>query len=110
VPAAGGSPALGVLALVLGVAGILLSCFFGGFYLGVPAVVVGLASVRRAASGRARGRGMALAGVILGAVALLVSVGVLVAGLALWNSPMGKCAIDAGDNPRKVHQCLDQSR
>jgi hypothetical protein len=106
---AGGSRTLGVLALLLGIAGILLSCFFAGFYLGIPAVIVGVACVRLAASGRASGRGMALAGIVVGSIALLVSIVVLIAGIAFWSSPMGKCAMNAGDNPRKVQQCVSQN-
>lgn len=98
-----------MLALLLGVGGILLSCFFAGFYLGIPAVIVGVACVRLAASGRAGGRGMALGGVVIGSIALLVSIGILIAGIAFWSSPMGKCAMNAGDNPRKVHQCVSQN-
>ncbi|GAA1669307.1 hypothetical protein GCM10009765_18470 [Fodinicola feengrottensis] len=110
VPTAAGSAGLGILALLLGIAGLLLSCFFSGFYLGIPALIVGVIGVRLVADGRARGRGMALTGVILGACAVLVSTGALIAAIALWNSPMGKCALNAGDNSRKVHQCVSQNR
>ncbi|WP_279581653.1 hypothetical protein [Fodinicola feengrottensis] len=57
VPTAAGSAGLGILALLLGIAGLLLSCFFSGFYLGIPALIVGVIGVRLVADGaRARPR------------------------------------------------------
>lgn len=95
-----------MLALLLGIVSLLTSVVFGGFYLGVPAIVLGVLGIRQVAAGRARGRGKALAGITLGAMALLVST-LLVGGLFLFMySPAGKCAAAAGDNPQKVRQCV----
>ncbi|WP_163508654.1 DUF4190 domain-containing protein [Fodinicola acaciae] len=92
--------------MLLGIVSLLTSLVFGGFYFGVPAIVVGVLGIRQVAAGRARGRGRALAGVALGAMALLVSA-VLVGGLFLFmNTPAGQCATAAGDNPQKVRQCV----
>jgi hypothetical protein len=104
--APGTSSALGVLALTLGIVSLLTSVVFGGFYLGVPAIVLGVLGVRQVAAGRAGGRGKALTGISLGAIALLVST-LLVGGLFMFMySPAGKCAIAAGDDPQKVRQCV----
>ncbi|GEA90055.1 DUF4190 domain-containing protein [Cellulomonas cellasea] len=66
---------LAVWALVLGLVGIVLQC---GFLTGIPAVIVGNKARKAAAAGEANNGGMALAGVILGWVAIALSVLVLI--------------------------------
>ncbi|MFD4992160.1 DUF4190 domain-containing protein [Cellulosimicrobium cellulans] len=68
---------LAIWSLVLGIAAFVLSC---GFVTGIPAVIVGNAAKRAVAEGQADNDGMATAGIILGWVAIGLSVvGVLVA-------------------------------
>ncbi|WP_159066910.1 DUF4190 domain-containing protein [Cellulomonas timonensis] len=61
---------LGVWSPVLGLVGI----FICGFFTGIPAVIVGSKSRKAVAAGEANNGGMALAGIILGWVAIAFSV------------------------------------
>ncbi|WP_326700122.1 DUF4190 domain-containing protein [Streptomyces sp. NBC_01754] len=74
----GGGPApangLGVAALVLGIVATAGFCFWGlGVVLGVLALVFGIIGQGRAKRGEATNGGMALAGIILGAIAIPIS-------------------------------------
>ncbi|WP_426308727.1 DUF4190 domain-containing protein [Cellulosimicrobium sp. E-16] len=62
---------LAIWSLVLGIAAFVLSC---GFVTGIPAVIVGNAAKRAVAEGQADNDGMATAGIILGWVAIGLSV------------------------------------
>lgn len=66
--------------LVLGIAGLLgLCCTIGGF-LGVPAVILGIIGrTEIEASNRAQtGAGMAIAGIVTGAIAALAAIAILI--------------------------------
>ncbi|MEU4050018.1 DUF4190 domain-containing protein [Streptomyces olivaceus] len=110
---------LGIAALVLGLlAALSFWTVVGGILLGLLALVLGVIGVRRARRGRANGRGMALAGAILGFLALVVSSIMLAAGIAVFksdefdsyqdcvdhassDSAREKCADDFSDDLRK---------
>ena len=51
-------------------------CCYGGIWLGVPAAVLGFLGMKNADRdpGRYEGRGLAIAGMVLGGVSLLASV------------------------------------
>ncbi len=72
---------LAVWSLVLGIAAFALSC---GLFTGIPAVIVGSYAKRAVAEGQADNGGMATAGVVLGWVAIGISVLGLVAVLAFF--------------------------
>ncbi|WP_332641882.1 DUF4190 domain-containing protein [Aeromicrobium sp.] len=66
--------------LVLGIIGLLgLCCTIGGF-LGIPAVVLGILgrSEIEASNGTQTGSGMAIAGIVTGAIAALAAIDVLI--------------------------------
>lgn len=66
--------------LVLGIVGLLgLCCTVGGF-LGIPAVVLGIIgrSEIEASNGNQTGSGMAIAGIVTGAIAALAAIAVLI--------------------------------
>ncbi|MDP9442314.1 MAG: DUF4190 domain-containing protein [Actinomycetota bacterium] len=90
-PAAPASNGLGVAALVVGIVAFLLAflLFPIGALLGIVAVVLGVAGRRKAKRGEATNGGLATAGLVLGALALLVAV---VIGLVL-----GKFLADNAD-------------
>lgn len=71
-PAAGSTRrnALGIWSLVLGILSIVLCCV--GWLPGIPAVILGFLGRSAASRGEATNRGMALAGVILGAIGLVI--------------------------------------
>jgi len=64
----------GLWALILG----LLGLVFFGFLTGIPAIVLGIKGRRKAAAGKATNDGQALAGLILGIVATVLTVLALV--------------------------------
>lgn len=73
---------LPTVSLILGVAACLLVCCSGGIWLGLPAAVVGFLGLRNTDSdpGRYGGRGLAIAGMVLGIVTFLTSMFILIAG------------------------------
>ena len=78
---------LGVWALVLGVASLVLSCFF---LTGIPAIILGRQGQRAADEGLANNRGMSTAGLVLGWIAVGLSlVGVVVAVIAALVGGLG---------------------
>jgi hypothetical protein len=76
---------LGLLAMIFGIAGIPLGICIAllGILLGGAGVVLGILGMRRAAEGRASNRGMALAGVICGAIAGVIGIGNAILGIVL---------------------------
>lgn len=67
---------LPTIALVLGLLSIVLICCYGGLWLGLPAAIVGFLGMRNADSkpDRYDGRGLAIAGMILGVVSFFASI------------------------------------
>lgn len=74
---------MGLLAMIFGIVGIPLGvcCWFGGLPLAVAGIVLGVLGMRKAAEGLATNRGMALAGVICGAVGVVLSIAAFVFSL-----------------------------
>lgn len=64
------------IALILGILSLPLMCCYGGLWLGVPAAVLGFMGMRNADRDPARygGRGMAIAGMVLGTIGVLATV------------------------------------
>jgi hypothetical protein len=90
----------GTAALVLGILGLLTAVFLIGGALGFVALILGLVGRGKAKRGEATNGGAALGGVITGALAMLVSIGLVVAGAAfLVNNPEFK----------NLRQCLDHA-
>jgi hypothetical protein len=104
---------MAITALVLGIAALVL-CWtaVGGLLLGLLAVVFGIVALRRARRGQAGGSGRAIAGLVtgaiglvLGAVFLFVIANVLSSGS--FHDLVG-CLRDAGNDQAKVQQCQQQ--
>lgn len=68
---------LPTISLILGIASIVLICCYGGIWLGLPAAILGFLGMKNADRdpGKYDGRSMAIAGMILGGVSLLASLG-----------------------------------
>ncbi|WP_444852279.1 DUF4190 domain-containing protein [Streptomyces sp. NPDC000229] len=69
------SPAngMGITALVLGIISVVVFCLYGlGIVLGILALIFGIIGRKKAQRGEANNHGMALAGIILGAVGIVV--------------------------------------
>lgn len=86
------SNGLGVTALILGIAAIpLVCCFYIGVPLGIVAVVLGWLGKQKAERGEATNRGQAMAGLICGAVAVVLGILLLLAVVVFnvvdWDVP-----------------------
>ncbi|MEO7539473.1 MAG: DUF4190 domain-containing protein, partial [Pyrinomonadaceae bacterium] len=66
------------LALILGILSVPMICCYAGIWLGAPAAILGFIGMRNADSDRSRygGRGMAIAGMVLGVITFLASMAV----------------------------------
>jgi len=86
-PAAGsGSNPMAIAALVLGILSILTSClWFVAAPLGIAAIVLGFLGRGKAKRGQARQGGLATAGIVTGALGLILTIGLTVAGISLLN-------------------------
>ncbi len=85
-PGWGPAPAngLGVAAMVLGIIAVVGFCMWGiGVILGILALVFGIIGQGRAKRGEATNGGMALAGVVLGSIAILI--GAVFLGFLIWS-------------------------
>ncbi len=86
-PAAGsGSNPMAIVALVLGILSILTACFwFVAGPLGIAAIVLGFLGRGKAKRGEARQGGLAMAGLVTGAIGLVLTIVLTVAGISLLN-------------------------
>jgi hypothetical protein len=64
--------AFGIAALVLGIVSIVVCCCYAGFWAGIPAIILGYLGMKKADQGLATNKPLALAGLITGAVGLLL--------------------------------------
>lgn len=71
---------LPIVSLVLGILAIFLTCCWGGFPLGLAAVITGYIGLQNINSNSQQygGRGLAIGGIAAGAVALLFGVGMII--------------------------------
>lgn len=101
-PGSGAVPrnGLGIAALVLGLLALFSSwTVVGGILFGLLAIVLGVIGRGRAKRGEANNGGLALAGIILGALGLLISIGLIALGASLLNS----------DSVQNLQECLEQA-
>lgn len=112
VPAGSGSPknGFGIAALVLGILSLVTSIsVVGGILLGLAAIVFGVLGRGRANKGLANNGGMALTGLILGAVGLVISIVIAVAvGSLLSRGDFGnltECLDAAGSDQAAQQDC-----
>ena len=76
VPLASRDQTLPIISMVLSILSLFMVCCFGGIWLGLPAAIVGFIGMRNADSDPTRytGRGLAIAGMVIGIVTFLASV------------------------------------
>ena len=62
--------------MILGILSLALICCYGGIWMGLPAAILGFLGMRNADNDPSRygGRGMAIAGMVMGVVSLLSSI------------------------------------
>jgi Domain of unknown function (DUF4190) len=105
----------GVTSLVLAVVGLLsVATVFAPIALGIAAVVVGFVGHGRAKRGTANNGGVAIAGIVLGGLAVVVGLAFIAIWTTVWKDVRGgdyiDCTQKAGSNHVLQQQCADQFR
>jgi hypothetical protein len=100
---------MGTAALVLGIVGLVLALIVVGGLPGLIAVVLGVVGLLRVRRGEANNRGVAIAGIVTGALAIVVAVvvGVFLAENADEIEDLGDCLEDA-DTEQQRDDCANR--
>lgn len=100
---------LGVAALVLGIIALVTSFFLLGGLIGLVAVILGIVGLVRVRRGQANNSGMAIAGIVTGALAILIAIiiGVFLADNADEIEDLGDCLEDA-NTERERDDCANR--
>lgn len=89
-PGSNQSVGLAVASMVLGILSIILFClWFVSIPLGIVAVILGFIAKGKADRGEAGGKGLALTGMICGAIGLLIAIGILLFALIFGKQVAG---------------------
>jgi Domain of unknown function (DUF4190) len=114
-PPIGPRNGLGIAALVIAIIG-LVFCWTvaGGIILGIVAVVIGFVARGRVKRGQATNGGIAIAGIVLGFLAIIVSLVFIPIWIGMFDEAGGTdyvdCLSKAGNDSHAVQQCADQFR
>lgn len=114
-PAVAPKNGLGIASLVLAVIGLVsVATVFAPIALGVVAVVIGVIAHGRVKHGIANNAGVAIAGIVLGALAIIVGLAFIAIWMAVWKDVGGGDYIDcmekAGSAKLEQQHCADQFR
>ncbi|MEO6794187.1 MAG: DUF4190 domain-containing protein [Mycobacterium sp.] len=106
---------VGLAALVVAIAGIVTALsVVGGVALGIVAVVLGFIGHGRAKRGEADNGGVAIAGIVLGALAVIAGIGCIFVYIGIWRTAGGgdyvDCMTKAGSDAAEQQQCTDRFR
>ncbi len=106
---------VGVAALVVGIIALITTfSVAGGIALGFVAVILGFVGRARAKRGEATNGGVALAGIILGVIAIIAGLAFIAFWVGLFNEVGAgayfDCLQQAGQDRDKVEMCSDQFR
>lgn len=106
---------LGVAALVVAIIALLSSfSVVGGVLLGTVAVILGFIARSRVKSGEATNGGVAMAGLILGAISIIAGLVFIAIWVGLFKQigagDYFDCMQQAGQNRRAVQQCSEEFR
>ncbi len=83
-PGAAPNNTLGLIGMICGIVAIPLACCFGlGTLVGIAGIVLGFLGKQKADKGEANNRGQAMAGIICGAVAVILGIGWFAFGASL---------------------------
>jgi hypothetical protein len=114
-PPTGPRNGLGVAALVIAIIG-LVFCWsvVGGVILGICAVIIGFVARSRVKRGEATNGGVAIAGIVLGFLAIIVSLIFIPIWIGVFDEVGGTdyvdCLAKAGSDEQAIQQCADQFR
>jgi Na+-driven multidrug efflux pump len=114
-PPTGPRNGLGTAALALAIVG-LLFCWTvaGGVILGLCAVIIGSVGQGRVKRGEATNSGVAIGGIVLGFLAIIVSLVFIPIWIGVFDAVGGTgyvdCLSKAGSDDKAIQQCADQFR
>lgn len=79
---------LAIAAMVLGVVGIVFAFFFAaaGIVLGIVAVIIAIVARRRGEAIPGRGRGLIIAGIVLGSLSIVIGIANIILALVLLSN------------------------
>ncbi|MGB3229582.1 MAG: DUF4190 domain-containing protein [Mycobacterium sp.] len=101
---------LGVASLVVAI--VSLFTVFGGIVLGVVAIILGFLGRGRVKRGEATNGGIAIAGIVLGALSILVSIAAIVFAVWGFNEVGGgdyiDCVSRAGSDQQAIEDCANE--
>lgn len=101
---------LGVASLVVAIVG--LFTVFGGIVLGVVAIILGFLGRGRVKRGEATNGGIAVAGIVLGALSILVSIAAIAFAVWGFNEVGGgdyiDCVSRAGSDQQAIDDCANE--
>ena len=116
-PSQAGPPknGVGIASLVLAVIGLLsVATVFAPIALGIVAVIFGFIGHARAKRGSANNGGVAIAGIVLGGLAIVVGLAFIAIWTTVWKDVRGgdyiDCTQKAGSNHVLQQQCADHFR
>jgi hypothetical protein len=112
-PPTGPKNGLGIAALVLAIIA-LVFCWTvaGGIILGLCAVIIGFVARGRVKRGEATNGGVAISGIVLGALAIIVSLIFIPIWIGMFDEVGGTdyidCLANAGSDQDAIQECADQ--
>jgi hypothetical protein len=112
-PPVGPRNGLGIASLITAVIA-LITCasVVIGVILGIVAIVIGFAARGRVKRGEANNGGVAIAGIVLGFIAIIASLAFIAIWYAVFSDVGGKdyfdCLSKAGNDSEQIQKCVDQ--
>lgn len=106
---------LGIAALVVAIVALLFFwSVIGGVIGGIVAIILGVLARGRVKRGEATNGGVAMAGIVLGALAVVVGLASIAIYVALFDNLGGSdyvsCMLDAGDDSAAMQECEERFR
>ncbi len=105
---------MAVASLVLGILGLVLAVVVVGGVLGLVAVILGAVALGKIKRGEAGGRGMAIAGIVTGGLAMLLAGLLLAAGAVFFArnaeefSNLADCVAAADNDQAEIDACQEE--
>lgn len=114
-PPTGPKNGIGIAALVVALLSLpAVLTVFGGFVLGLVAIVLGFLGYRRVKKGEANNGGIAIAGIVLGLVGIALNAALIAFGvwgfMKVGGGDYFDCMTSAGDDRAAQLQCEDEFR
>ena len=92
------SSALAIASLVLGIIGLLTGLMIFGAVLGLVGVILGIVALVKVKNGTASGKGMAIGGIVTGALGMIAAVAMVVLGIVLAGQCVENAVQDSSGN------------